>query len=438
MIERRCEVGFVVDNSKNNCQDIDECKERPEICEDNLPCINTVGSFECKCLQGYQNITKTDWDLLTNVSACIDIDECSSRNTCPTYSYCENLAGSYNCKCAPGFQGDLCKDIDECSVTNSCHANATCSNSEGSYECACNLGSYGNGKTCLEGQCDDRSCPSNKECVSPTTDECECKQGFSLEKNGKFCIDIDECLLDNHCDQNALCVNSVGFFSCSCNSGYYGDGWFCYRGSCTADTCGRNEECISPTSPGCRCKRGFERIFWEPYGTEICKDIDECSSEPDICDTKALCVNTHGSYECKCQEGYFGDGQTCFPGFCSDAICPPWENKECVTPRSVDCQCIDGFWLYELDCIDIDECEKRPCDETAECTNTKGSFKCTCNVGFSGDGFSCSDLDECATGSHNCHSEATCTNTIGSFSCSCDKGFTGNGVFCSKKFLNFW
>ena len=41
---------------------------------------------------------------------------------------------------------------------------------------------------------------------------------------------------------------------------------------------------------------------------------------------------------------------------------------------------------------DINECESNDsnnCDENAQCTNTDGSYICTCNPGYSGDGVSC-------------------------------------------------
>ncbi len=41
------------------------------------------------------------------------------------------------------------------------------------------------------------------------------------------------------------------------------------------------------------------------------------------------------------------------------------------------------------------------------------------------------DIDECVSGLHNCHSSASCTNTVGSYSCSCDHPYTGDGKTCN-------
>ena len=48
-----------------------------------------------------------------------------------------------------------------------------------------------------------------------------------------------------------------------------------------------------------------------------------------------------------------------------------------------------------------------------------------------------SDADECLNNSHNCSENATCTNTEGSFNCSCKPGYIGNGHNCSGWFLEF-
>ncbi len=100
--------------------------------------------------------------------------------------------------------------------------------------------------------------------------------------------------------------------------------------------------------------------------------------------------------------------------------------------------------------IDIDECSTDDnCDPNAKCTNT-GSFTCTCNQGYSGDGVSCIgefflytkltqvmvssilsiiiDDNECSIGTDNCGPNAECSNTPGSFTCTCNQGYSGGGV----------
>ena len=40
------------------------------------------------------------------------------------------------------------------------------------------------------------------------------------------------------------------------------------------------------------------------------------------------------------------------------------------------------------------------------------------------------DIDECDTDTDNCHIDANCSNTKGSFYCTCKTGYSGNGVVC--------
>ena len=41
--------------------------------------------------------------------------------------------------------------------------------------------------------------------------------------------------------------------------------------------------------------------------------------------------------------------------------------------------------------VDFDECSSsiRVCDVNANCTNTRGSYVCSCQAGFTGDGKTC-------------------------------------------------
>lgn len=41
-----------------------------------------------------------------------------------------------------------------------------------------------------------------------------------------------------------------------------------------------------------------------------------------------------------------------------------------------------------------------------------------------------SDFDECSLEPAPCDENADCTNTAGSYSCTCKQGFTGNGAIC--------
>ena len=42
--------------------------------------------------------------------------------------------------------------------------------------------------------------------------------------------------------------------------------------------------------------------------------------------------------------------------------------------------------------LDIDECQEKRCGKNATCTNTEGSFRCTCNIGYYGDGYNCTGI----------------------------------------------
>ena len=48
----------------------------------------------------------------------------------------------------------------------------------------------------------------------------------------------------------------------------------------------------------------------------------------------------------------------------------------------------------KLTFTDINECteDTHSCDGNASCTNTNGSYNCTCNFGFEGDGLNCTGM----------------------------------------------
>jgi len=119
---------------------------------------------------------------------------------------------------------------------------------------------------------------------------------------------------------------------------------------------------------------------------------------------------------------------------CSQGLATCDTHATCTnTVGSYTCSCNSGYSGDGRVCNDVDECTAgtSPCSANATCANTPGSYTCTCNSGFTGSGISCTDVDECAAATPPCDPNAICTNTVGSYSCACSAGYTGNGTTCA-------
>lgn len=166
-------------------------------------------------------------------------------------------------------------------------------------------------------------------------------------------------------------------------------------------------------------------------------DIDECALGIHKCSIQAECINTPGSYECKCKPGFEGDGFKCTDiDECKRGLHECSEHATCInTIGSYICRCNPGFEGDGYVCNDIDECERgtAQCDINAHCINTIGSYECVCNPGFKGDGQTCEPIDSCEEGTHECHEYADCykhpTDPKG-YKCVCKPGFRGDGMYC--------
>ena len=72
----------------------------PNLCQ-NGKCANVVGSFACRCEDGYS--VKSEFG-----PGCTDDDECSMGTfLCDPNAECNNIDGTYNCQCRDGFTGEL-------------------------------------------------------------------------------------------------------------------------------------------------------------------------------------------------------------------------------------------------------------------------------------------------------------------------------------------
>ncbi|KAK9968907.1 hypothetical protein ABG768_027129 [Culter alburnus] len=211
----------------------------------------------------------------------------------------------------------------------------------------CCYGWKKNSKGHCEAQCD-LGC-KHGECVGPN--KCKCFPGYT----GKTCSqDLNECgLKPRPCEHR--CMNTFGSYMCYCLNGYM----LMPDGSCAnSRTCS-----LAHCQYGCEEVQAEVRCLCPSPGLQLgsdgktCVDIDECATGKNQCPFNRQCINTFGSYYCKCQEGY-------------------------------DLKYVNG----KYDCVDINECvsDTHKCSRHAECINTHGSFKCKCKQGFRGSGFDCS------------------------------------------------
>ncbi|XP_028292214.1 epidermal growth factor-like protein 6 isoform X2 [Gouania willdenowi] len=215
----------------------------------------------------------------------------------------------------------------------------------------CCYGWRKNSKGQCEAQCE-HGC-KHGECVGPS--KCKCFPGYS----GKTCNqDLNECGLKPRPCQHR-CMNTFGSYKCYCLNGYT----LMPDGSCAnSRTCS-----LAHCQYGCEEVEGEIKCLCPSAGLQLgqdertCVDIDECVTGKNLCPHNRQCVNTFGSYFCKCQNGY-------------------------------DLKYVDG----KYDCVDLDECSTgtHKCSHHAVCVNTQGSYKCKCKPGFRGNGFECSAIPD--------------------------------------------
>uniref|UniRef100_A0A2M4DS15 Putative nidogen n=1 Tax=Anopheles darlingi TaxID=43151 RepID=A0A2M4DS15_ANODA len=76
--------------------------------------------------------------------------------------------------------------------------------------------------------------------------------------------------------------------------------------------------------------------------------------------------------------------------------------------------------------LDVNECLDNPCGANALCTDTVGSFICSCKPEYTGDPFrGCVDIDECSAYERPCGEHAVCENAAPGYNCLCPQGYRG-------------
>ncbi|NXB45163.1 MATN2 protein, partial [Leucopsar rothschildi] len=398
-------------------------------------CINTPGSYLCRCKQGY----------ILNA----DQKTCSTQDLCAVEKHaceqiCVNTPGSYVCQCYEGYEldanGKSCVVVDYCALDNH-GCQHECVNTEDSYYCRCHPGFILNPDKRTCGKPDycslqDHGC--EQECVN--TDEsyfCRCQEGFRLNPDKKTCKseEVNFCALGQH-DCAHECVNMEESFVCKCHPRYtqqqhgiraalsVSHELLQGRGvdHCAESNHGCEQLCLNTgDSYVCQCSEGF--VINEDLKT--CTRVDYCALSDHGCEH--LCVNGDRSYSCQCFEGYRlrNDGKTCKHKDICSSVHHGCEHICVNADESYICQCYEGFALREdgRTCRSKDICKSvnHGCEHV--CASAGDSFVCKCQEGFllREDGKTCRSKDVCKSVDHGC--EYACVNNDDSYICKCQEGY---------------
>ena len=107
---------------------------------------------------------------------------------------------------------------------------------------------------------------------------CSCQNGYKLSNDNHTCTDIDECTVNNNGGCEQICHNTSGSYYCSCLTGYL----------------------LNNNDHYCTGEFLLFKLFKHCH---TLTDINECDTDNGGCEHN--CINTLGSYQCQCREGFF-------------------------------------------------------------------------------------------------------------------------------------
>uniref|UniRef100_A0A672HEC6 ZP domain-containing protein n=1 Tax=Salarias fasciatus TaxID=181472 RepID=A0A672HEC6_SALFA len=149
---------------------------------------------------------------------------------------------------------------------------------------------------------------------------------FLCLSTGTQITSCDSCHAEAFClDQKERGDTFLGHahsYTCLCKDGFVGDGLTCYDTKlCSDSSC---------------CRSGYH---WSPE--RGCVDVDECSLPDSPCNSRQICKNTPGSFECLESVSELSSGPSPFQAVCGGTVCPT--GMDCIlyngnnsTPRCAD------------------------------------------------------------------------------------------------------
>ncbi|MEQ2232453.1 hypothetical protein ILYODFUR_011547 [Ilyodon furcidens] len=285
---------------------------------------------------------------------------CLNGGTCLYDSIAEShLQGKFQlvgCLCMKGYSGKFCEN-----TTDVCQ-----------------------GKPCFRGvQCHLTSIPDQFTCG-------ECPDStVSNGKEGYKCFEYDMCSppYPFPCHKDADCRNTKLSYSCSCKSGFNGDG-------------------------------------------HNCTDVDECAALNACENAKYECLNKHGSFECLCRYKNSKNNDGCGnstnpPGYNMFNISIVWRNERTDGRKQLDEILTKGF-ANKFYNISKGNASKPEVEEyrVAVSSDTPHwyiqDYLARVSTFYDIKTVAVDDLDECKAKEAGCDTYAMCINTYGGYRCVCD------------------
>lgn len=390
-------------------------------------CINTIGSYDCRCKEGYAG---NPFIMCSQVQGgvCRESDncQCSEELLCPDgytchrgqcKNLCENIqcgpkatCNNGNCVCQPGFVGDATDTITGCKIQGQCNSDVDCYDTEICFQFSKGI------RKCVDA-CGKIQCGPNALCLAENhRSSCICAPEFKGDPgdltNGcqLEAKTVQECQKDSDCKFGTVCsVDVQGIQKCI--------------SPCETVACGAYEECKIDISghPTCTCKNEY---IWNPVSSSCEKpSIPDCSTDEDCeiveqcqfdalgvrkcipvcshftCPENSACTAEFHKAECKCLAGYTGNSRdrsgckailqnhctsdaqcseqeicrihsqhkilTCLPA-CKEISCGP--NAICVASNHVpQCQCPPGSYIGDAKDLKTG-CKSVPCVYNIDCS----------------------------------------------------------------------
>ncbi|XP_019624287.1 PREDICTED: uncharacterized protein LOC109469963 [Branchiostoma belcheri] len=223
---------------------------------------------------------------------------CNSNAVCALVSnaVCALVSGQARCVCKGGFTGDgtTCSDVNECTSGSPCSSltNSRCVNTEGSYECQCKPRYYKKRRECkdtLTYQVEVTFTAQNYTSELANSDSTEYKQLDYTYTEEMSYVYLTSTLKDRFHGMRVLNFRSgsvIGTHAANLASN---------GGQTTGSIQNAVNSAINSSSGTALNMQANVKVA----------DYNECAKASDHdCHEKADCVNTLGSFTCKCQAGY--------------------------------------------------------------------------------------------------------------------------------------